>query len=250
MSNLVPDPAATSPQTARVLNIANGVTVLRLLLVPVFAVALLHEDGQATSWRIVATVIFAVASITDRIDGDLARRRGLVTEFGKLADPIADKALTGTALVGLSSLGMLPWWVTVVILVREIGVTLLRFWVIRHGVLPASRGGKLKTLAQAVAIGLYLLPLSDALDILSAVAMGIAVALTVGTGVDYVARALTLRRTSARAQRKRAARLASRQVGRSSTAEPTTPSSQPTAPSTLPAALETQSVDSGLEGDR
>jgi CDP-diacylglycerol---glycerol-3-phosphate 3-phosphatidyltransferase len=203
VSNLVPDPAATPPQTARLLNIANAITILRLLLVPVFAVALVHQDGADTGWRIAAAVIFGIASMTDRIDGDLARRRGLVTEFGKLADPIADKALTGTALVGLSSLGLLAWWVTVVILVREIGVTLLRFWVIRHGVLPASRGGKLKTLVQAVAIGLYILPLSGFLSGVAAVAMGVAVLLTVGTGIDYVTRALTLRRTSARALRKR-----------------------------------------------
>lgn len=206
MSNLVPDPAATPPQTARLLNVANAVTMLRLLLVPVFAVALLQDGGERTGWRIAATVIFGIASMTDRIDGDLARRRGLVTEFGKLADPIADKALTGTALVGLSSLGLLPWWLTTVILVREIGVTLLRFWVIRHGVLPASRGGKLKTLMQAVAIGLYVLPLPDGWSWFQATAMGVALVLTVGTGVDYVARALTLRRTSARALRKRAAR--------------------------------------------
>ena len=103
---------------------------------------------------------FAVASVTDRIDGELARRRGLVTDFGKIADPIADKALIGAALVGLSLLDELPWWVTVVILVREIGITLLRFLVIRHGVMPASRGGKLKTLLQALAIGLLVLPLA------------------------------------------------------------------------------------------
>ena len=103
--------------------------------------------------------MFAVASVTDRVDGELARRRGLVTDFGKIADPIADKALIGAALVGLSLLDELPWWVTVVVLVREIGVTLLRFLVIRHGVMPASRGGKLKTLLQAVAIGLLVLPL-------------------------------------------------------------------------------------------
>ena len=101
-----------------------------------------------------------MASVTDRIDGELARRRGLVTDFGKIADPIADKALIGAALVGLSLLGELPWWVTVVVLVREIGVTLLRFFVIRHGVMPASRGGKVKTLLQAVAIGLLVLPLA------------------------------------------------------------------------------------------
>jgi CDP-diacylglycerol--glycerol-3-phosphate 3-phosphatidyltransferase len=197
VSAVVPDPAATPPQTARVVNIANGLTLLRLLLVPVFAYAQVQEDGQDTAWRVAAFVIFAVASITDRLDGDLARRRGLVTELGKLADPIADKALTGTALVGLSALGLLPWWVTVVILVREVGVTLLRFWVIRHGVIPASRGGKLKTLLQSVAIGLYLLPLEDALATAAAVAMGAAVVVTVVTGVDYVARALALRRAGA-----------------------------------------------------
>ena len=101
-----------------------------------------------------------MASVTDRVDGELARRRGLVTDFGKIADPIADKALIGAALIGLSLLGELPWWVTVVVLVREIGVTLLRFLVIRHGVMPASRGGKVKTLLQAVGIGLLVLPLA------------------------------------------------------------------------------------------
>lgn len=197
MSAVVPDPAATPPQTASVVNIANALTLLRLLLVPVFGWALVQEDGRDTGWRVTAFVVFAVASITDRLDGDLARRRGLVTEVGKLADPIADKALTGTALVGLSALGLLPWWVTVVILAREIGVTLLRFWVIRHGVIPASRGGKLKALLQALAIGLYLLPLQDSLTPVAAVTMGAAVVLTVGTGLDYVARALTLRRAGA-----------------------------------------------------
>ena len=196
MSTVVPDPAATPPQTARVANVANGLTLVRLLLVPVFGWALLQQDGTDTRWRLIALVIFAVASITDRLDGDLARRRGLVTEVGKLADPIADKALTGTALVGLSALGLLPWWVTIVILVRELGITLLRFWVIRHGVMPASRGGKYKTFLQSVAIGLYLLPLEDALATLAAWIMGAALVLTVVTGVDYVARALALRRAA------------------------------------------------------
>jgi CDP-diacylglycerol--glycerol-3-phosphate 3-phosphatidyltransferase len=197
VSTVVPDPAATPPQTARVANVANGLTLVRLLLVPVFGWALVQQDGTDTRWRLIAFVIFTVASITDRLDGDLARRRGLVTEVGKLADPIADKALTGTALVGLSALGLLPWWVTVVILVRELGITLLRFWVIRHGVIPASRGGKYKTFVQSVAIGLYLLPLQDALATLAAWIMGAALVLTVLTGVDYVARALALRRAAA-----------------------------------------------------
>jgi CDP-diacylglycerol---glycerol-3-phosphate 3-phosphatidyltransferase len=200
VTGAVPDPAASPPHTARVVNVANALTVFRLLLVPVVAVTLLHDDGQDTGWRIAACVVFAIASVTDRIDGDLARRRGLVTEFGKLADPIADKALTGTALVGLSALGLLPWWVTAVILVREIGVTLLRFWVIRHGVIPASRGGKVKTLVQSVAIGLYLLPLSGPLASVAAWTMALAVVLTVATGVDYVVRAVALRRASTRAR--------------------------------------------------
>jgi CDP-diacylglycerol--glycerol-3-phosphate 3-phosphatidyltransferase len=200
MTGAVPDPAALPPQTARVLNVANALTVLRLLLVPVVALALMHDGGRATGWRIAACAVFAAASVTDRIDGDLARARGLVTEFGKLADPIADKALTGTALVGLSALALLPWWVTVVILVREIGVTLLRFWVIRHGVIPASRGGKLKTLVLSVAIGLYLLPLSGVPASVAAWTMGAALVLTVATGLDYIARALTLRRAGAPAR--------------------------------------------------
>jgi CDP-diacylglycerol---glycerol-3-phosphate 3-phosphatidyltransferase len=192
----VPDPVATPAQTVRVANVANGLTLLRLLLVPVFGWALVQEHGTETSWRVVAFVIFTVASVTDRLDGDLARRRGLVTDVGKMADPIADKALTGTALVGLSALDLLPWWVTVVILARELGITLLRFWVIRHGVIPASRGGKYKTFLQSVAIGLYLLPLQDWLATAAAWVMGAALVLTVATGVDYVARALALRRAA------------------------------------------------------
>jgi CDP-diacylglycerol---glycerol-3-phosphate 3-phosphatidyltransferase len=188
-------------------NIANGLTILRFVLVPVFLVLLLHNDGHDDVWRVAAWVAFAVASITDRVDGQIARRRGLVTDFGKIADPIADKALIGAALVGLSSLGDLAWWVTVVVLVREIGVTLLRFWVIRHGVMPASRGGKVKTLVQAVAIGLLVLPLDGWLHDAALVVMYVAVVVTVVTGVDYVQRAVRLRRTSPRAAMKRARRL-------------------------------------------
>src|SRR3712207_6650479 len=139
----------------------------------------------------------------------IARRTGQVTEFGKLADPIADKALTGTALVGLSILGLLLWWVTLTILVREVGVTLLRFWVIRHGVIAASRGGKAKTVVQSLAIGLYILPLTGVLASARWWVMGAALLLTVLTGLDYVYRAITLRQTSARATRAAAARRAS-----------------------------------------
>jgi CDP-diacylglycerol--glycerol-3-phosphate 3-phosphatidyltransferase len=183
-----PEPAAAPPS---VYNVANLLTVVRILLVPVFA-WLLFMDG--TGWRVAAFAVFAVASITDKIDGDLARKYDLVTDFGKIADPIADKALTGAALVALSVLGELWWWVTAVILVREVGVTLLRFVVIRYGVIPASKGGKLKTLLQVVAIGLFLLP--GPLDPLRWATMGAAVAVTVVTGADYVVQAWRLRRAA------------------------------------------------------
>jgi CDP-diacylglycerol--glycerol-3-phosphate 3-phosphatidyltransferase len=188
-----------APTPVPLLNIANILTMSRLLLVPVFLFALFAEDGHHFGWRLGAFCVFAVASFTDHVDGNLARKHGLITDFGKIADPIADKALTGSALVGLSLLGELPWWVTVVIAVREVGVTLLRFWVIRHGVIPASRGGKAKTLVQVLAIGLYLLPLPSFLTPVSVGMMGVAVLLTVVTGVDYVVRAVRLRARGRRA---------------------------------------------------
>ncbi|MGY1858421.1 CDP-diacylglycerol--glycerol-3-phosphate 3-phosphatidyltransferase [Modestobacter sp. SYSU DS0290] len=202
------DPAATPPQTGRLVNLPNALTVLRLVMVPLFALLLLTDGGMDDDRRVWATVFFALAIITDRYDGMIARRTNQVTEFGKLADPIADKALTGTALLGLSILALLPWWVTLVILFREVGVTVLRFWVIRHGVIAASRGGKAKTVLQALAIGLYILPLSGVLASARWWVMAAALALTVVTGIDYVYRALTLRRTSARAMREAAARRA------------------------------------------
>ena len=172
------------------LNIANVLTTARIAIVPVFLWALFEDGGHNTAWRITAFVLFAIAAVTDRVDGQLARRYGLVTDFGKLADPIADKALIGAALVGLSMLGDLSWWVTLIIAVRELGITALRFSVLRHGVIPASRGGKLKTLVQTFAIGFYLLPLPSALSFLCAALMGVAVVLTVVTGLDYVIQAV------------------------------------------------------------
>jgi CDP-diacylglycerol--glycerol-3-phosphate 3-phosphatidyltransferase len=200
--------AVPASPTASTWNIANALTVFRLVLVPLFVLALFADGGHQVGWRWAAWGVFAVASYTDRIDGQLARSRNLVTSFGKLADPIADKALIGAALIGLSLLDELPWWITVLVLAREVGVTLLRFWVIRHGVIPASRGGKLKAFLQAVAIGLYVLPLSGWLGTGRAVVMAIALVVTVMTGIDYVARALTLRQTSERAAMKRARRAA------------------------------------------
>ena len=205
------DPAVLTPTPGvSSWNIANYLTILRLALVPVFLLLLLGREGEDDGWRIGAALVFALASYTDRIDGQIARSRGLVTSFGKLMDPIADKALIGGALIGLSLLAELPWWVTGVVVVREVGVTALRFFVIRHGVMPASRGGKLKTLLQGVAIGLYLLPLDGLAASARASVMAVAVVVTVVTGVDYVVRAITLRRTSARAEMKRARKAARR----------------------------------------
>jgi len=188
-----PDHVGDPVESPSVLNVPNALTILRLCLVPVFAWLLLRDGGDDQTSRVWAAVVFLGASLTDLVDGEIARRQGQVTTFGKVADPISDKALTGTALVGLSYLGELPWWVTVVILTREIGVTLLRFWVIRRGVIPASRGGKAKTVAQMVAILMYLLPLTGWLVTAREVVMGVALLLTIGTGIDYVARAQRLR---------------------------------------------------------
>lgn len=206
----LPDPASTPSTGVSTWNVANALTMFRIVLVPFFGWALLVHGGHRTSSRIIAVIIFVVASITDRIDGDLARSRGLVTDFGKMMDPIADKALMGMALIGLSIIGRLPWWVTAVILVREVGITLLRLSVIRHGVLPASRGGKLKTVLQAVAIGLFLLPIGGWFDVVAWVVMLAALAITVVTGVDYIFRAMKLRQNSERSRARRAARRASR----------------------------------------
>lgn len=175
-------------------NLPNALTTLRLVLVPVFGWLLLADDGTDPAKRVAAAVVFVIASLTDYVDGALARRNDQVTTFGKVADPIADKALTGVALVGLSILGALPWWVTVVIILREVIVTVLRFAVIKDGVIPASRGGKAKTVSQMVAITLYLLPLGGPWLTIRAVIMGIAVVLTVLTGIDYAGRALAVRR--------------------------------------------------------
>ncbi len=181
---------APNQLSAGVVNLANSLTILRILIVPFFVYALFHHGGAPLVWRYVATALFALASYTDRIDGQLARNRNTVTNFGALMDPIADKALIGSALIGLSHLGEVAWWVTIVILAREFGITLLRFLVLRRGVIPASRGGKAKTLVQGFAIFFYLWPLPDSVDLARSILMAVAVVLTVLTGLDYLKNAL------------------------------------------------------------
>ena len=177
-------------------NIANILTVSRLVMVPLL-VWFMFMDGLG--WQLAAFAVFVIAAVTDRVDGELARRYGLVTDFGKIADPIADKALTGAALVVLSLQGELWWWVTIAILVREWGITLLRLAVIRYGVMPASKGGKFKTVLQIVAISIYLFPLhvlpfTELLTWAAHVVMGAAVTVTVWTGLVYVLDAIRLTR--------------------------------------------------------
>lgn len=188
----------TTAGRAAVFNLPNMLTTLRLVLVPVFIAILFMNGGDEAAARWWAGAVFAVAAITDRYDGRIARSRGQVTDFGKIADPIADKALIGAALIGLSLLHEIFWWVTAVILVREVGITLLRLVILRYGVIAASPGGKLKTLVQIVAIGLYILPLHVLAIPLGVLTWGrgglmaIAIALTLATGIDYLARASAL----------------------------------------------------------
>lgn len=190
-------PHAAEPSAV---NLPNALTLLRVAMVPAFAWVFLSQP-QSAAWRYTALAIFALAQITDVVDGRIARARHLVTRFGKLVDPIADKLLTGMAFVALSLVSELSWWVTGVILLREWGVTVLRFAMLRFGVISANRGGKLKAVIQTVAILLLLLPFRDwpswasiTTQWLAWLVVALAVALTVLTGADYVREAVRLRR--------------------------------------------------------
>jgi CDP-diacylglycerol--glycerol-3-phosphate 3-phosphatidyltransferase len=181
-------------------NVANIVTVVRILLVPVFIWLLFLDNHENGIWRYVAAALFILAIATDGVDGKLARGRNLVTNVGIILDPIADKLLIGGALVSLSILGDLPWWVTIVILVRELGITVFRFIVIKKRVIPASRGGKLKTVFQSVAISLFLVPLYALFSAIGTgilwfdwIVMAIALVLTVYTGIEYLVQAWRVR---------------------------------------------------------
>ncbi|OYX57141.1 MAG: CDP-diacylglycerol--glycerol-3-phosphate 3-phosphatidyltransferase [Micrococcales bacterium 32-70-13] len=182
-------------------NLANIITVVRILLAPVFVVLLVLDGGDDGPLRIAAALLFIVAIATDGVDGMLARRRNLVTDLGILLDPIADKLLTGAALVMLAVLAELPWWVVIVILVREWGITLFRFLMLRDRVIPASRGGKLKTVVQSVAISSALLPLwavlGEWVHVVNTVLMSAALVLTVVTGIDYLVQAWRQNRAAA-----------------------------------------------------
>ncbi|GAA1377440.1 CDP-diacylglycerol--glycerol-3-phosphate 3-phosphatidyltransferase [Luteococcus sanguinis] len=177
-------------------NVPNVLTAVRMVLVPVFAWMLLSHPHEM-DWRIWTTVVFCIAMATDFVDGKIARKYNLVTNFGKLWDPIADKALTGMAFIGLSILGELQWWVTIIILVREWGITILRWAIMKYGIMAANRGGKLKTFVQALALVLYLLwlpHLPTPVQWIAWALMAAAFVLTVVTGLDYLREAAKLRR--------------------------------------------------------
>lgn len=188
MSQQQESPPETTPW-----NVPNALTAFRLVLVPVFAWMLLAHPAEP-GWRLATTLVFALAIGTDYLDGYLARKYSIITKFGKLADPIADKALTGMAFLGLSILGELWWWVTIVILLREWGITVLRFVMLRYGVMAAGRGGKIKTVLQSIALILYLLPLPGWAEPIAIVIMAAAFIVTVVSGLDYVREAVQLRR--------------------------------------------------------
>lgn len=185
----VPAPEVIAPSPW---NLPNALTMLRIALVPVYGALLLSDGGTQPTMRWWAVAVFVVAMLTDRLDGDIARARGLVTDFGKIADPIADKALTGMGFIGLCLIGELWWWVAIVVLARELGITLVRFVVLRYGVIPASRGGKLKTTLQAVALGLMTAPLGSPWQWIAVAVMAAAVVVTLVTGVDYLGKARAL----------------------------------------------------------
>jgi len=178
---------STGPRTV---NLPNSLTVLRLLALPFCAYALFKNGGNDSTWRIIAWCGFFCVGLTDLMDGKLARARNQVTSFGTFLDPVADKAAIGTAMIGLSIQGRLWWWVTIVILFREVAVTVLRLAVIRGGVIPASKGGKLKTLMQGFGIGFYVLPLPHLLELPRNIFMAATVIITLITGYDYFSKAI------------------------------------------------------------
>ncbi|TGN65452.1 CDP-diacylglycerol--glycerol-3-phosphate 3-phosphatidyltransferase [Nocardioides eburneiflavus] len=203
----------TTEQRVSNFNIANVLTVLRIAMVPLFGWALLHDGGDSATWRWIAFAIFAVAMITDKIDGDLARKHNLITDFGKIADPIADKAITGMAFIGLSVVGDIWWWVTIVVLVREWSVTLLRLSILKDVVIAAAQSGKIKTVLQALALAgltwplphgdahggafdFWPGPLGEVLFYVSQLMLAAAVAMTMWSGWEFFRDVRTQRRKS------------------------------------------------------
>ena len=172
------------------MNLPNALTVFRILALPFCAWALFQEGGDDPTWQVIAWLMFFVVGMTDILDGRIARKRNQISNFGIILDPIADKAFIATALIGLSVLGKISWWITAIILIREVGVTVLRFAVIKREVISANRGGKIKSLLQNFSVGFYILPLPEYLFIPRDILLGVAVLLTLWTGYEYFRSAL------------------------------------------------------------
>jgi len=172
------------------MNLPNALTIFRILALPFCAWALFKEGGENPTWQIIAWTSFFLLGLTDILDGRIARKRNQVSSFGAILDPIADKAFIGTALIGLSILGKLPWWVTAIILFREVGITILRLAVIKREVIAANRGGKIKSLLQNFSVGFYILPLPESLYLPRDILLGLAIVITLTTGLDYLRSAL------------------------------------------------------------
>lgn len=168
----------------------NHITITRILFLPVGAWTLYLSHGTDSQWLIISWCVFFILGMSDVIDGNLARSRKQITEFGKFLDPVADKALIATAMISLNLLDRFPLWITIVILVREIGITIFRLAVIKNGVIPANRGGKVKTLFQNFGVGFFMLPLPESLYWFRNSFIGVAIILTVVTGFYYVRSAL------------------------------------------------------------
>jgi len=171
-------------------NLPNSLTIFRIIALPFCAYALLKNGGNDNNWRIIAFILFFIVGLSDVLDGKLARSRNQITEFGKLLDPIADKAMLATAAIGTSMIGLLSWWITAIFLIREIAVTILRFAVIKQGVIAASKGAKLKTFLQNFGVGFYILPLPTFLYLPRDIFMAAAILLTITTGFDYFRKVL------------------------------------------------------------
>ena len=172
------------------MNLPNALTIFRILALPFCAWALFKEGGEDPTWQIIAWTSFFLVGLTDILDGRIARKRNQVSSFGAILDPIADKAFIGTALVGLSILERIPWWVTSLILFREIGITIIRLAIVNRKVIAANRGGKIKSLLQNFSVGFYILPLPENLYLPRDILLGAAVVLTITTGLDYLRNAL------------------------------------------------------------
>lgn len=168
------------------MNLPNKLTVIRVIMIPFFVIALMLEGGTNQMYRYIAAAIFVIASFTDFLDGSIARKYGLVTNFGKFMDPLADKLLVCSALICLIELGQIPAWMVLIIISREFIISGFRLVASDNGVvIAASYWGKWKTVFQMISVILLIINI-EALSMLTSIALWIALALTVISLVDYI----------------------------------------------------------------